>query len=78
MAYVNRIPKKGTPEYRAYWRDRALIDDLKIVRDKLAYIAGMSESARKVLYQQGLTQVDEAIKTFKLGWQLPYIDEDPK
>ena len=68
-----RIPPKGTPEYRAYWRDRHVLGELKTQRWEIAKMLEQDPpTARKGLYEQSLAALDKAIELWDLGHQLSY------
>lgn len=68
-----RVPPKGTPEWRAYWRDRHVLGDLKHQRDELKKMLDADPpTGRRVLYLQALGRLEEAIELWSLGHQFSY------
>lgn len=74
----NRIPPKGTEEYRRYWRDKRIIDEIKRVEDEVAYTAANTEPNRRPDFERSLKLIREARMTYEQGWKLPYIIEEVK
>lgn len=56
-----RIPPKGTPEYRRYWRDRALKRDLDAMQDRIGASAKDCTPEQAAAFLAAFEAMDEVI-----------------
>lgn len=68
-----RIPPKGTLQYRRYWRDKTMWQNLDAQLEQMQFIADNTDSVRKELFDQAVIFLKFASKVVKEGWHLDYI-----
>lgn len=65
-----RIPPKGTVEYRRYWRDRHMMDEIELKAKDTQHCAENTELKRSELYKEAAELLKQAHAKFKAGWLL--------
>jgi hypothetical protein len=71
----DRIPQKGTVEYRRYWRDKRILEEIDRVLNEVAFAAEETEPPRRQDFAQARALMVNAKLAFKAGWKKPYIVE---
>lgn len=71
---MKRIPPKGTPEARRYWRDRALKADLEAIIARVAAAAGDCSPGQRQDFMDAYNTACVTFDYFALGHNLPYLN----
>lgn len=66
----NRIPPKGTPEYRRYWRDKRVIQEIGRVLEEVRHCSENTDIERKQKYMRSMGLILEAKQEFNEGWRI--------
>ncbi len=70
---ARRIPPRGTVEFRRYWRDKAMWQNLEEQVEQMQHVAENTEPHRREYFNQALICLKLALEAVKEGWKLHYI-----